>query len=201
MASSGSVTQLVNLYPSSISVPASSLNPSIFGQSVTLTAKVHSAAPASPTGSVTFKNGATSLGSATLNASGIATLTKTNLPAGSLSITSSYNGDSETAKSTSASLLQTVNQATSTTTVKSSLNPSLLGQAVTFTATVTSPTTTATGSVIFMDGTNALGTVTLSGGKANYGTSILTSGPHTITVYTAGRRTSEGAHHHRWCRP
>src|SRR6476660_9614059 len=102
MASSGSVTQLVNLYPSSISVPASSLNPSIFGQSVTLTAKVHSAAPASPTGSVTFKNGATSLGSATLNASGIATLTKTNLPAGSLSITSSYNGDSETAKSTSA---------------------------------------------------------------------------------------------------
>ena len=186
MASSGTVTQLVNLYPSTTSVPTSSLNPSIYGQSVTLTAKVNSTAPSSPTGSVTFKNGAISLGSATLNANGIATLTKTNLPAGSISVTAAYNGDSETAKSSSASLSQTVNQATTTTTEKSSLNPSPLGQAVTFTATVTSPTTTATGSVTFMDGANALGTVTLSGGKASYGTSTLSAGPHSITVVYGG---------------
>jgi hypothetical protein len=128
VASSGTVTQVVNLYPSATSLPSSSLNPSIYGQSVTLTVKVTSTAPSSPTGTVTFKNGTTSLGSATLNASGVAALTKTNLPAGSLSITATYNGDSETAKSTSASLPQTVNQASSTTTVKSSLNPLLLGQ-------------------------------------------------------------------------
>jgi hypothetical protein len=93
---------VVNLYPSVTSVPTSSLNPSTYGQSVTLRTMVTSKAPFSPTGTVTFKSGTTFLGSATVNASGVTTLTKTNLPAGSLSIFTVYNGDSETAKSTSA---------------------------------------------------------------------------------------------------
>jgi len=192
-ASSGTVTQVVKLYPSTTSVPTSSLNPSTYGQSVTLRATVASTAPSTPTGTVTFKNGTTSLGSATLNANSVATLTKTNLPAGSLSITAVYNGDSETAKSTSAKLLQTVNQASTTTTVKSSLNPSLLGQSVTFTATVTSPTTTPAGSVTFLDGTNALGTVTLSGGKASYSTSTLSAGSHSITAVYNGTANIRGS--------
>ena len=192
-ASSGTVTQVVHLYPSTTSVPTSSLNPSTYGQSVTLRAAVTSTAPSTPTGTVTFKNGTTSLGSATLNASSLATLTKTGLPAGSLSITAVYNGDSQTAKSTSATLLQTVNQASTTTTVKSSLNPSLLGQSVTFTATVTSPTTTPAGSVTFLDGTNALGTVTLSGGKASYSTSTLSAGSHSITAVYNGTANIRGS--------
>jgi hypothetical protein len=192
-SSSGTVTQVVNLYPSSITVPTSSRNPSIYGQSVTLSATVTSTAPSSPTGTVVFKNGTTSVGSATANTSGVATLTKSNLAAGTLSITATYNGDSETVKSTSAALLQTVSQATSATTVKSSLNPSLSGQTVTFTATVTSPTTTLTGTVTFNDGSNMLGTGTLSGGKASYSTTTLSTGSHSISAIYNGTANIKGS--------
>jgi len=185
-ASTGSVNQVVNLYPSSTTAPTSSLNPSIYGQSVTLTATVTSTAPSTPTGTVTFKNGTTSIGSATLNASGVATLTKANLPNGVLSITAIYNGDSETAKSTSSFLVQTVNQATTATALASSHNPSTQGQLVKFTATVTSPTTTPTGAVTFMDGFNVLGTINLAGGKASYSTSTLSTGSHNVTAVYAG---------------
>jgi Bacterial Ig-like domain (group 3)/FG-GAP-like repeat len=192
-SSSGTVTQVVNLYPSSITVPTSSRNPSIYGQSVTLSATVTSTAPSSPTGTVVFKNGTTSVGSATVSTSGVATLTKSNLAAGTLSITATYNGDSETAKSTSAGLLQTVSQATSVTTVKSSLNPSLSGQTVTFTATVTSPPTTPTGTVTFNDGSNTLGTGTVSGGRARYSTTTLNTGSHSISVIYNGTVNINGS--------
>jgi Bacterial Ig-like domain (group 3)/FG-GAP-like repeat/FG-GAP repeat len=192
-SSSGTVTQVVNLYPSSITVPTSSRNPSIYGQSVTLSATVTSTAPSSPTGTVVFKNGTTSVGSATANASGVATLTKSNLAAGTLSITATYNGDSETAKSTSAALLQTVKQATSATAAKSSLNPSLSGQTVTFTVTVTSPTTTPTGTVTFNDANNTLGTGTLSGGKASYNTTTLSTSSHIISAIYNGTANIKGS--------
>jgi len=193
LASSGTVTQVVSLYPSSTIVPSSSLNPSIYGQSVTLTAKVTSNAPSGPAGTVTFKNGATTLGSGTLNASGVATLIKTNLPAGSLSVTATYNGDPETARSTSASLSQIVNQATSATTLKSSVNPSLSGESVILTATVTSATTVPTGSVTFLDGASVLGTATLAGGKASFSTTTLSAGSHSITATYAGTANSKGS--------
>ena len=51
--------------------------------------------------------------------------------------------------------------------MKSSVNPSTVGQSVTFTATVTSPTTIPTGTVTFMDSSTVLGTGTLSSGKSN----------------------------------
>src|SRR5262249_40562422 len=63
--SSATLTQIVSLYSSTISAPSSSLNFSTYGQSVTLTAMVTSTAPLTPSGTVTFKNGTTSLGSAT----------------------------------------------------------------------------------------------------------------------------------------
>lgn len=192
-SSSGTVTQVVTLYPSSVTVPTTSRNPSIYGQSVTLSATVISSAPLSPTGTVVFKNGTTSIGSATVNTGGVATLTKSNLAAGTLSITATYNGDSETAKSASAALLQTVGQATSATTVKSSLNPSLSGQTVTFTVTVTSPTTTPTGTVTFNDGSNTLATKTLSGGKASYSATSLSTGSHSISAIYNGTANIEGS--------
>ena len=55
---------------------ASSLNPSVFGQSVTFTATVvKSSGAGTPTGTVTFQDGSATLGTGTLNASGVATLT------------------------------------------------------------------------------------------------------------------------------
>ena len=190
--SSGLLKQVVSLYPSSVSAPGSSLNPSVFGQPVTLTVTVTSTAPSTPTGTVTFKNGAATLGTAILDPSGVATLTKANLPAGALSITAIYNGDSETAKSTSAPLTQTVNQATTAIALTSSQNPSTAGQLVKFTATVTSPTTTPTGSVTLMDGSTALAVASLVGGKATLSTS-LSSGTHSLSAVYGGTANITGS--------
>jgi Bacterial Ig-like domain (group 3)/FG-GAP-like repeat len=184
-SSSGTLTQVVNLYPSTTTV-SSSLNPSTYGQSVTLTATVTSTAPSAAAGTVTFKNGTTSLGTATLNASGVATLTKANLPAGTNSITGVYPGDSETTASTSAALVQTVNPAVTSTTIDSSPNPSAVGKTVIFTSQVSSPTTVPTGTVTFMDWTTALATVNLNKGKASYSTSALSAGSHNMTAVYNG---------------
>jgi hypothetical protein len=64
----------------------------VFGQSVTFTATVGSAADSAPTGRVTFSDGPTSLGTGTL-ASGQATFTTSALAIGSHSITGQYGGD------------------------------------------------------------------------------------------------------------
>ena len=119
----------------------SSANPSVFGQAVTFTATVTASAraPARPTGTVTFKDGSTTLGTGTLDAGGVASLHHlARWRVGSHTITAVYNGDAQlTTTSTSPPLSQTVNQAATTTPLASSANPSVFGQAVTFTATVT----------------------------------------------------------------
>jgi hypothetical protein len=135
--------QVVNKYTSNTSA-ASSLNPSICGQAVNLTSRVTSAVPNQPTGTVIFKNGPSSLGTVPL-ANGVALLTKSNLPAGTLSITATCNGDALNNKGTSPTLSQVVSQATTTTTVTSSPSPLVVGQNVKFTATVKSPTVLSVG--------------------------------------------------------
>jgi Bacterial Ig-like domain (group 3) len=86
-------------------------------------------------------------------------------------------------------LTQTVKQASTTTSVVSSANPSVAGQAVTFTATVSpvSPGSgTPTGTATFMDGSTTLGTAVLSGGTASFTTSALAVGTHSIKVVYSG---------------
>jgi hypothetical protein len=168
-----------------VTVVASSLNPSIYGQSVILTATVTSSNGTTATGNVTFDNGTKSLGTATLSG-GVAAITTSTLPVGTLTITASYDGDTTHLKSKSSALTQVVDQATSTTVIVSSVNPSKTGQAVKFTATVTSPTTTPTGSVTFMDGSTALETRSLARGEASYSTSTLSAGAHNITAVYVG---------------
>jgi hypothetical protein len=87
-----------------------------------------------------------------------------------------------------------VNQASTTTTVTSSSNPSVSGQSVTFTATVLSGGGTPTGTVTFLDGGNTIGTVTLdAGGAATFATSTLAVGNHTITTNYAGDTNFTGS--------
>ena len=116
---------------------SSSVNPSVNGQSVTFTATVTAAAPGSgtPTSSVTFMDGSTALGSATLG-SGKASFKTTSLAVGSQAITAVYGGDGNFTTSTSTALTQTVQEDTTATKLTSSVNPSVFGQSVTFTATV-----------------------------------------------------------------
>jgi len=80
---------------------ASSANPSINGQSVTFTATVNESDPLTPTGTVTFKDGAATLGTGPLNGSGQATFTTNALSVGAHNITAEYGGDANFNGSTS----------------------------------------------------------------------------------------------------
>ena len=74
---------------------SSSANPSLLGQAVTLTATVRpSSGSGVPTGTVTFQEGTTTLGTASLNSSGSAALTASSLAVAAHQITATYSGDS-----------------------------------------------------------------------------------------------------------
>jgi hypothetical protein len=80
---------------------------SMLGQSVMLTAVVSSSA-STPAGSVSFMDGSTALGTATLDNTGTATLTLSTLSVGSHSITAVYAGDAAYVGSTSSATSETV---------------------------------------------------------------------------------------------
>jgi Bacterial Ig-like domain (group 3)/FG-GAP-like repeat len=160
----------------------SSLNPSIYGQKVTWTVTVTTSGKTTPTGRVNFNWGSYSIGTATLNSSGVATLTRSNLSADAYPLFAEYLGDANNGPSASPILNQVITQATSSATLTSSPNPSTQGQSVTFTAKITSSTTTPTGPVTFTAGKTTLGTVELSNGKATFTTSTLAVGSTTVTV-------------------
>jgi len=161
-------------------------NPSIFGQAVTLTVTVMGQYGGAPTGTVTFYDGKTKLGTATPS-KGSASLTTSGLTVGTHSITAVYEGDWDFIGSTSKAVGQVVTKATTTTALSSSVNPSKSGQSVTFTATVKGQYGGAvTGSVAFSDGKTVLKTVALSGGTVKFSTSGLTSGQHSLTATYSG---------------
>jgi hypothetical protein len=157
-STSAVMTQIVTADPTTTVVTAT-VNPTVFGQSVTFTATVTANAPGSgtPTGKVAFDNGAAAIagcGGITLVA-GVATCTTNALTVGAHSISGHYNGSANYVTSTSPVLTETVNQGSTTTTVGSSLNPSVSGQSVTYTATITVVAPAAgvpTGTVNFEDG-------------------------------------------------
>jgi hypothetical protein len=161
---------------------SSSLNPSVYGQAVTWTATVASSVGFIPTGVVKFTWSGYTIGSATLNSNGVGILTKSNLNADVYPLTAVYSGDANNSGSTSAVLNQVVLEATSSATLTSSPNPSTQGQAVTFTAKITSPTAKPTGPVIFTAGKTMLGIAQLSGGKATLTISSLAVGSTTVTA-------------------
>src|SRR5208337_4600358 len=98
------------------------------------------------------------------------------------------------AGSTSKVVSQVVRKATTTTALASSPNPSNHKQSVTFTASVTPQfSATVKGTVTFYDGTTALKTASLSGGKAKFTTSTLVSGAHNITATYNGNANFLGS--------
>jgi Bacterial Ig-like domain (group 3) len=186
----GSTTLVESVLYDSTATIASSANPSVFGQPITLTATVSPVSPGSttPTGSVTFSYYTHFLGTVTLS-NGQASITVTNLSVASHLIQATYSGDLFYAPST-GTLNQVVGRASTTTALSSSLNPSTSGQPVTFTATVTVNAPGAgipNGIVNFMDGNTLLATVTLnSSGIATYTTSTLSVGSQNVkAVYGA----------------
>jgi hypothetical protein len=178
----------------SVSVYSSAAEEAVYGQAVTFTASVTSGGDVPPVGSVTFKDGAAVLMTVPLDDSGSASYTTATLAAGRHFITAAYSGDPNYGPG-SMTLVQPVYQA-STLTLSASPNPSVYGQAVTFTATVAAGGPTANvpeGTVTFLDGGNVLATVAfnplgLAGfdGRVSYTTTALGTGTHDITAVYSG---------------
>jgi uncharacterized repeat protein (TIGR03803 family) len=167
---------------------SSSPNPSTYEQAVTFAATVSSSLGAPPNGdTVLFKKGATVLGTGSLSG-GSASFTTSALPVGTSSITAVYSGDLHFLGSKSSPVKQLVKEAATATTLSSSPNPSTYGQAVTFTATVSSSLGAPPDgdTVTFKEGATVLGTASLSGGSASFTTSALPVGKNRITAIYSG---------------
>jgi large repetitive protein len=193
-STSAALAQVVNTATTSTTLTASA-NPVIAGTSVILTATVaETTGSGVPTGTVNFMNGATLLGTGTLNAKGVATYTAA-LAVGTYSVTAVYQGDSNNAGSTSTPPLSlSVVEATTTTTLAASATTITPGTALTLTATVTGNGGTPTGTVTFMDGATSIGTGTLNAkGVATLTVSNLAVGQHSITAVYGGDANDAGS--------
>jgi hypothetical protein len=164
----------------------SSINPTVTGQPTVLRVTVAPVAPGTgtPAGRVTIFDGATPL--VTLTLSGGTASTSRTFAAGPHALTATYLGNANYATSTSPVQSQAVSPAATSVALRTSSASVLAGRSVTFTATVRAVapgTGTPTGTVTFLDGSIAIGTVALGGsGTAALSTSSLSRGTHTITA-------------------
>ena len=169
------------------------VNPSMYGQTVTLTAAVQLQYGSGATGSISFFDGTTLLGTAPYSNGG-AKFAIATLGGGSHSITAQYSGDAYFASSSSTALTETINSAATSITVAAGANPATFGQPVTLTATVQPPGgTMATGSVTFVDGSYGIGTGTLANNTAQLTVSFLAVGSHSITAVYSGNANLTGS--------
>jgi hypothetical protein len=189
----GSVSSLVNHSVSkgaTTTVLTSNTNPSTFGQPVKFSAGIFPVSPAQgfPSGTVTFFDGTTNLGTAPI-VNSFADLTTSALSGGHHSITAVYNGSDTYNGNTSSALDQVVNQAPTTSSVSSSVNPTTFGQTTTFTATASGQAGTPGGTfAFFADGVAIAGCASqpMSGGQATCATSSLAVGNRAITATYSG---------------
>jgi Ca2+-binding RTX toxin-like protein len=200
---------------STLTQVSSNHNPSVVGQSVTYSATIVSGGGSanhqnseSPTGTVSFKDGPTTICAnvpVTVGPTGTSTATCTppaSLVAGVHPITAVFtNSDGNFSDSTSSVFDQVVQSARKSATILTSWpNPSVIGFPVTLTATVFGAPSvpsgpTPTGTVSFYLGTpiaahSLLGTQTLTGnGKASLTTSDLPSGSDSLYALFNGDAT------------
>lgn len=149
------------------------------GSTVTFTVAV---AGVNPTGTVSFMDGATSLGVATLSG-GSAGFQTSSLAVGPHSITAVYSGDVNNTGATSLASAVHVSKVTQTTLSASDAAPAG-GVAVTLTAVVAG--SSPTGNVEFKDGATVLRSVAVTGGTAIYVTPALSLGLHTLSARYVG---------------
>ena len=184
--------------PSTTTGLTSSPNPAVYGATVTLTATVTPTSENPPTGTVTFYNGTTAIGSpVTVSTSSPyqAAATTSTLPVGSDSITAVYGGDSNNASSTSSPVTQIVTApAFSITSQPTTPSAAPAGTATTTTFTIT-PTGPVTLPITFACNGLPDATITCSASPIPAGsTGVQTV---TLTITTSGPNTSSESHGHR----
>jgi hypothetical protein len=190
-ASSTSATVVeVVLGADSVTSLTAAPNPAYLGQNVTFSLRVRAAqGTALPMGTVTLTDGGTLLGTATLDASGNASLGVSTLALGSHTITATYSS-SGNFNASSASVVELITTIQSSLGLMASPNPAAVGQTVTLTAIASSSTATQVsgGVVTFYDGTTVLGTAPVDAtSHSSFSISTLSSGTHNLmAVYSGG---------------
>jgi hypothetical protein len=192
----------VTIVPTSSRVVLTTSNASpAFAVPITLTATVTSATSGVPTGTVQFFNGAASLGTSAVNASGVATLLVSTLPLGVDSITAVYSGDTNFTTSSSAAITETVTSADFTFVLATTGNGTQTvtpGLAATFPFTVAPTLATFPQAVTFtVSGLPPGATYTLSPASIAAGAG---STPMTLTVQTSNAvgKLAPAPQRHTW---
>jgi sugar lactone lactonase YvrE len=160
-------------------------NSVILGSSTTLIATVTSAGGNIPTGLVTFTDGGTTLGTGTLNASGVANLPWTFTTTGAHTLSCTYAGDANDGASTCNVLTFDVQQPT-TITLADNPNPSVVNGTVLFTTTLTSASSAQpfTGTITIATGGNTLCVATLPAVTCTY--AFPNAGTYPVTATYSG---------------
>lgn len=188
-SSSAACTVTVNTLPSTaiLTVVPTSIN---FGNPVALTATVSATnppGPSTPTGTVTFSYttstdpAAVTLGTVTLSAIGVASLTTTALPVGEDNLSCTYSGSSIYSPATCVSQ----SAGSPTLTLTSSANPAAALTPITFTAQLgagSSGTMVSGGSIVFAINGQSFTASPNANGAATYTISTLTAGSYPVTA-------------------
>ena len=187
------LTQTVNLASTTTTITGSTPDPSVVGQNYSVSVSVAAVAPGTgvPTGTVHVSDSDGHGCDVTL-AAGSGSCVLPSSSAGTKTLDAHYNGTPSFTASDATSASHAVGSVSTSTSVISSVNPSVFGQNVTFTATVSADapsTATPVGSVEFFDGATSLGApVALDGsGQAQLSTSALS------VAVTRSRRSSRTA--------
>lgn len=160
------------------------------GQSVTLTATVTGpqGAPV-PTGTVTFMNGSSTLGTGTLDSSGNATYSSSSLAATTYTVTAQYAGNTYYNASTSSAQSLVISPLATTTTLTITPSSAVAGTSVSMVAKVTpaSGSGIPTGTVTFKNGSTQLAAIAVNAsGTATFTSSSLAAGTYSVTASYSG---------------
>jgi hypothetical protein len=186
VSTSAGVSHAVNTAGTTTSITSDTPDPSTVGQAYTVNFSVAVTSPGAgtPTGNVTVSDGtgASCIGTV---AAGSCSLTSTS--AGGKTLTATYAGDGNFASSISAGAAHTVNTASTTTSITSDTpDPSVVGQQITVSFTVTSAFGTPTGTVTVSDGTDGC-SASVATGSCSF--TPTTSGAKTLTASYPGDAT------------
>jgi hypothetical protein len=190
---SAKLAEVINPAASASSL-SSNFNPVSFSTNFVLTAAVSGPSAAVPTGTVSLLDGASTLTSAPLDASGKATFPLAGfqqvgfgMGAGTHSFTANYSGDQNFVASVSPVLQEVITKAASSLSLGVDPDPALLGNSVNIIVGVSPSAGGVPGVVSILDGSTVIGSANGAGnGFFTLKLSTLGPGPHSISANYSG---------------